>query len=154
MSEEKSKDKRLEEAEKTNAEVTRSLQVVEMKKAHKLIEDVEKERKRPPIQSVCGRLISHTRWLIILSKSITENAKEGKVFNPQAYLSTVENITQTYESIRYDYKKTLELKDEDFEHLFPKIDVKLYSDTEFITSLENIAEQEIHMKIYCNRFLY
>jgi hypothetical protein len=154
MSEGKSKDKRLEEAEKTNAEVTRSLQVAEMKKAHKLIEDVEKERKRSPIQSVCGRLTSHTKWLITLSKSVTEDINEGKVFNPQVYLSTVENITQMYESIRYDYKKTLELKDEDFEHLFPKIGVKLYSGIEFGTSLSNIAEQEIHMKLYCNRFLY
>jgi hypothetical protein len=85
---------------------------------------------------------------------ITEEMKKGTAFNPQMHLGTVENIIQMYDSIRYDYKKTLEIKDEDFKQLFPKIEIKLYSGKEFSQSLGDIAEQEVHMKLYCNRFLY
>ena len=51
----KSEKNRLKEKEKLDAETQRSLAVVEIKKAHKLIEETEKMRKRSVLQSICMR---------------------------------------------------------------------------------------------------
>lgn len=53
---EKSTDKRIEQAEKLEAEIKRSLNVVEMKKAHIQIEEVEKNRKKSSILSIMDRI--------------------------------------------------------------------------------------------------
>lgn len=52
----KSKEKRLQEKEKVDAETQRSLAVARMKEAHKAIEDIEKIRKRSAVRSVCQRM--------------------------------------------------------------------------------------------------
>lgn len=53
---EKSKDKRLEEKEKTEAEIERSMSVVREKQAHMQIEEVERIRKKPAILSIIERI--------------------------------------------------------------------------------------------------
>jgi hypothetical protein len=52
----KSKDKRLEEIEKLEAELERSVAVAKVKSAHKQIEDTEKSRKHSVVLSICKRL--------------------------------------------------------------------------------------------------
>jgi hypothetical protein len=47
-----SEDKHLEEKEKLESEIARSLSVVKMKEVHKQIEDIEKLRKQASIKSI------------------------------------------------------------------------------------------------------
>jgi hypothetical protein len=72
----KDKDKRLEEKEKWDAEVARSLSVVELKKAHKQIEDVERLRKRDNILSIKDRIMSFKKYCVNIIKTIEDMKKK------------------------------------------------------------------------------
>ncbi len=71
MDMEKSSEKRLEQTEKLEAEIKRSLNVVEMKKAHCQIEDVEKNRKKPAILSIIERIDATAELLSNIYKILT-----------------------------------------------------------------------------------
>jgi len=153
MSEGKDKDKRLEEKEKLDAETKRSLAVVETKQAHKLIEDIEKQRKRSSVLSVCERLLNLVELCGTLSKSFRKLPEKARVTKAPILLNATKSVTETYDSIRYDFKKTLDINDEELEKLFPKIEINTQSIAQAGTDILRIAQQAVHMKMYCNRVL-
>ena len=144
--------KRLEEARKWQAETERSLAVVKAKEAHKLIEDTEKARKRSAVFSICERLFAHAKLTIGYAhyllglKSID---KDYELKSPER--KYIEDLMKTYESIRYDFLKTLEIRDEDMEKLFPKINMDFGEFFVNHSKLKSMIDQMIDMVIYCKR---
>jgi tRNA nucleotidyltransferase/poly(A) polymerase len=153
MSEGKSKDKRLEEKEKWDAETERSLSVARFKKAHKEIEDTEKERKRPAILSICKRIDFSIKDIIQTAKLFNKNPFLANLSLSQRVLIHVQNYQENYDSIRADLQKSLEIKDEDMKKLFPEIEIDETNYGHVTASLSNIMTQLRHMKFYCERLL-
>jgi hypothetical protein len=119
----KSKEKLLEEKEKIDAETQRSLAAAEMKRAHKMIDDIEKTRKLPAIRSVRQRIDAHMVSLAGLADMFRKLPfGRNPIYSDEIKESTIRNW-QIYESIRYDFQKTLDIKEQDMEKLFPSIDL-------------------------------
>jgi hypothetical protein len=152
----KNKDKRLKEIERLEAETFRSLQVVKMKQAHKLIEETEKARKRSSFLSISSRLNLHRKWMLNLARNWTQASDSpalGDLIGSRVIDDTLQSTMATYESIRCDLQKTLDMKDEDFERLFPKIDIMTEDFDLMMNRLLNMVDQMFHMQIYCERKL-
>ena len=155
---EKSKDKRLEQKERNEAETARSLSVVEMKEAHKQIEEIDKARKKPSILSIIERLENNEESTLNMIKTLQDTHKRY----PEEYLlvkphplsdSHFNSLFQIYESIRFDLQKTIDMKSEDFERIFPKLK---FSTESFIIVANHLAfmiRQMKDMKAYCKRLL-
>lgn len=155
----KDKDKRLEEKEKWDAEVARSLSVVELKKAHKLIEDVEKLRKRDAIKSIRERLLLLERYCQRGHNAFNELSKKYKDIDSSELLANghvpkiATSISSMYESIRLDFQKTLELSKEDFDRLFHKVEIDASTYGKLDTSLGCLDMQINDMISYLIRLL-
>ena len=148
----KSKEKRLEQKEKIDAETQRSFAVAKMKEAHKAIEDIEKIRKRSILRSVCQRIEDS---IVDLSLCIPELMKSP--FGPHpVFDEDLEKIIlfhgQIYESIRYDFQKTLDINDPDMEKLFPKIKMIKKYGYSIAQCFGNMMLQLRQMRIYCERY--
>jgi hypothetical protein len=149
----KSKEKRLEEKERVEADAERSYAVAKMKKAHKLIEDVEKLRKHSALQSICERVDNHIQNVMSLGGVMHKSEDETPPTQGTVFGEAIESIIRIYNSIRYDIQKTLEMKDEDLERLFPKLQIKTTSDHLAVVGLLNMSDQLLDMRIYCERML-
>lgn len=146
----KTKEKRLEEKEKLEAEIQRSLSVVGVKEVHKKIEDVEKLRKRPVLLSICKRI--DLAMDDLLTDTGILNMIRAKVFSETDRISILSN-EQTYRSILTDFQKTLEIKDEDMQKLFPEIEIRKDVAGDTCDSYISVCSQLRHMKAYCERML-
>ena len=154
-----SKDKRLEEKEKLDAEVARSLSVVKVKEAHKQIEDIEKLRKQSSIKSIVERLsfnIEISRGIVEAITKIREKSKtylKYKLTNDDSTKQYVDRITATFESIRFDLQRNIDVNEEDFERLFPKIKASFDTINLVIPYLNCLNVQMVDMRSYCQRLL-
>ena len=148
----KNKNKRLAKTETLEAETERSIAVAKMKQAHKLIEDAEKLRKRSAILSICRRIDSAIQSAQALAVELIKS-KITFELTGTATGNLLRHVAETYESIRFDLMKTMSIKDEDFEKLFPKVEVNLGTVRLAGTSLLNISDQYLDIKIYCERLL-
>lgn len=153
----KSEEKRLEEAKKWQAETTRSLSVLKAKEAHKLIEEMEKSRKRSAILSVMQRLLENGQVINMETKGLLDFFVGEKGWTQREILPhhriSVENSMKSYESTRYDFQKTMELNDDDMERLFHKLDVDSNNVVIVIQELHSIVDQMLDMHVYCQRKL-
>jgi hypothetical protein len=148
----KDKDKRLEEKEKWDAETERSLSVARFKKAHMEIENTEKARKRPSILSVCRRIDFFIKDIIQTMNLFNNPSILNQSLN-QTVLIYVNDYKETYDSIRVDLQKSLEIRDEDMKELFPEIEIDATSYGHVAASLTNMMIQLRHAKLYCERSL-
>jgi ABC-type oligopeptide transport system substrate-binding subunit len=120
MTEEKDK-----EIKKLEVELKRSLSVVGVKEAHKKIEDVEKSRKRSAILSIIDRIGVCLQVNEGYSKGIN-NAKQRysqELLNrkiPDLASSELNFVITMFDSIRYDFQNNADIKNEDFDKLFPR----------------------------------
>jgi hypothetical protein len=146
----KPKEKRLEQKEKWEAETGRSLAVYKFKEVHKKIEDIEKLRKRPALLSVCKRI--DLAMDDLLTDTGILNMMRGKVFSETDRIHILNN-EQTYKSILTDFQKTLEIKPEDMQKLFPEIEIKKDIAGDTVDSYIWICSQLRQMKAYCERML-
>lgn len=149
----KSKEKRLEQKEKLNAETERSLAVARMKQAHKQIEDTERTRKRSAVISLCRRLERFKSSLFNFTKSLIKSDTFPKIEVGTPFGEQVGSHVKMYESIRFDLQKILEIKNEDLEKLFPRIGVKFGKRLLVTACLLNIIDQVQDMRLYCERML-
>lgn len=148
----KSKEKRLEEKEKVDAEIQRSLAVAKMKEAHKAIEDIEKLRKRSALRSVCQRIEDcikeiSTRLPMLLKPPFGSNPVYDEDLRKRILFHG-----QIYESIRYDFQKTLNINDQEMEKLFPEIEMIEKSGFSIGECFSNMISQLKQMRIYCERY--
>jgi len=156
-----SEDKPLGEKEKLEAEISRSLSVAKMKEAHKQIEEIEKSRKRSVILSIIERLnISilifggMIRELDILGKKIPEYLLNKRLPEDRPKdIPEINYIVKTYDSIYFDFQKNIDIKQEDFDRLFPKVIMYFDTLTNITTTLVSILTQMMNMKAYCLRLL-
>jgi hypothetical protein len=109
--------------------------------------------KRLAMSSLYARLSEHLEYLIDIIKVHRKCSQDGD-FIPTCHLEEEGNSVQVeYSNIRDDFKKILQLNDEQFNKLFPEI-IILQADLEaFTRGLTDIAEQEYSFKLYCERFL-
>ena len=123
---EKRKDKRLEDKEKLETEIARSLSVVKMKEAHRQIEDIEKSRKKAIVQSLIERISLTTTMNKELSTGFARAIEEAKrdPEYPKNFVDSVLNaevnegglriildsVWQNYESIRFIFKRIIAVK--------------------------------------------
>ena len=149
----KPKEKLLEEKEKVEAEVERSLAVAKMKAAHKEIEDIEKQRKRSALLSICNRIDLALHYIFASAKAFYNEKYRYVEISLTSAQNLLLNEEQTYRSIRTDFQKTLEIKEEDMQKLFPEIEIKKDIALHVADSLLSIISQLQHMKIYCERML-
>jgi len=153
-----SKDKHLEEKEKLDAEITRSLSVVKMKEAHKQIEDIEKLRKQAAIRSICKRIASYLEINNVLVSRLLNLKKEHHkqqlnwelTDDIRKYLNL---IMERYESICFDLRRAIDIKKEDFDRLFPKVKFDFSTYESVILILNCLNMQLIDMQNYCSRLL-
>jgi hypothetical protein len=164
---EKSKDKRLEDKEKLETEITRSLSVAKMKETHKQIEDIEKSRKKTTVQSIIDRItlsmatnIAIVNGLDVVIKASKEKHKD-KEKEVEAILNQElddENLKvyftapiENYESIRLDIQRNCEIKD--FDKLFPRLQNKSKSPNSITSFLPILDFQLADMQLYLKRML-
>jgi len=155
-----SKDKHLEEKEKLDTEISRSLSVVKMKEAHKQIEDIEKLRKQASIKSISKRIV----FCCEVSKACIDALSEVKKDFPSYKLDIrlensspvkrhIDNIITMYESIHLDLQKTIDISKEDFDRLFPKIEFNLSTYELINPALTCLNIRLIDLANYCLRLL-
>lgn len=149
----RSKEKRIEEKEKLEAEAERSLAVARVKQAHKQIEDAEKLRKRSALLSICSRIEYQRVIFINYANALVEIPEEYELSLNKANENAVRNMVRVYESIRYDLQKTIEVNETDFEKLFPRIEDDFGNHGLASSSLLDLSIQMKDMKIYCERLL-
>jgi hypothetical protein len=149
----KPKEKRIEQKEKWDAETERSLAVYKFKEAHKMIEEMEKQRKRSALSSICRRIDVASDDFLQEAKFLDEEENYLKQLTEDSIQIFLANEEQVYKSIRFDFQKTLEIKGEDMQKLFPEIEVRkgisLYAGMSFL----GIITQFTHMKAYWERML-
>jgi RecJ-like exonuclease len=149
----KSKNKH-EEKEKLAAELERSLEVVKVKAAHKQIEDIEKSRKRPVALSICKRieafLTIYMHTIDVLNKS---EYSQQQLQMTESAISIANQIEQLYNSISYDFQKSLDIGEEAMKKMFPVMVVSKDTFGHFGTDLLNIFTQLSQMKSYCERLI-
>jgi hypothetical protein len=109
--------------------------------------------KRLAMSSLYARLSQHLEYLIDIIKVHKKCSQDGD-FIPTYHFEEEGNSVQVeYSNIRDDFKKNLQLNDEEFKKSFPEI-IVLQEDLEtFTRSLTDIAGQEYSFKLYCERFL-
>ena len=157
MNEPNEKDKRIQ-IEKLETELKRSLKVVGVKQAHKQIEDIEKLRRKSAIISVIER--------INLSLNVNNGVLQGlnnakKDFSkeflnekiPDFSPTELNIITNTFDAVRYDIQQTAEIRNEDFNKLFPKPQLSFESIADIGMSIINVCIQLEDMKAYCQRLV-
>jgi hypothetical protein len=124
-----------------------------MKRAHKEIEDLEKQRKRACILSICTRLTEHAKDVLNTGTSVIEALNANPKNDLKAYKYRLECLNKMYASVCYDFKKNLEIKEEDYQKLFPNMEIKLEDNSDKVQNLIEMAKQLIHMRTYCDRML-
>jgi len=155
----KTKDKRLEEKEKLDAEIARSLSVVNMKKTHMQIEEIEKTRKKSSITSIIERIDLIDKNIRAWKHATQEMKKSQKNINVDSSklgrnaTIVLDMILKTFESIRIDLQRNCDCKGDDFEKLFPKptLNFETYGSTSMsLTCLGLLLDD---MKAYCKRLI-
>lgn len=147
----KDKDTRLKQADKANVEVIRNLKVAEMKEALNRIEDVEKLNKRSSISAILKRIEVLEKDVHLLSRC-ANNLKNAIV--TKKCINQSESIEAINKSVRCDFKKVFELKDEDFEVMFPKLKLGFKNQQDFVHDLLSLTRQLLYMDVFCMRILY
>src|SRR4030067_1345148 len=149
----KRKDKRLEEKDKLDPEIARSLSVAKMKQVHKQIEDIEKLRKQSAIRSICERIgFCHE-----MSKVITDSIDGMKQESPNLKLDVqlpdgapmkkyLDNIVVMYDSIRFDFQRNADINQEAFDKLFPRIEPNFNVFASVAPNLRCMIMQLVDMK--------
>lgn len=153
--------KRLEEKERLDAEIARSLSVVKVKEAHKQIEDVEKLRKKSAITSIIERL----NFNIEMSKAIVNAISKLEEKYPKAQLSNlnltsgdstkkyIDVILSTFESIKFDLERNIDVNKQDFDRLFPKVNLNFDTYASIVPNIACLGIQMMDLKNYCLRLL-
>jgi hypothetical protein len=147
----KDKDTHLKQADKANVEVIRNLKVAEIKEALNRLEDVEKLSKRSSITAILKRIEQLEKDVHLLSRC-ANNLKNGIV--TKKCINQSESIEAINKSVRCDFKKVFELKDEDFDVMFPKIKLGFKNQQDFVHDLLSLTRQLLYMDIFCVRILY
>lgn len=132
-----------------------------MKKT-KSIEDKEEVPKRAELQLIIKRLDEHCGKIKILTDGFEVAQSKNPNFSiDQPFDSTKSSMTRTllmntvatYNSIRSDLQKTVQVKSNEFENLFPKLEINFETYYSVALSLLNLIYQMQHMKIYCRRLI-
>lgn len=158
MSEEKSKEKRLEEKEKLEAEIARSLSVVKVKEIHKQIEDVEKLRKRGAVLSIIERLSLNIGLSKTIIAALTQVKKEFpnqkfnmKLTEDDSTKKYLNKIMEAYTSIRFDLQRNIDIKEEELNRIFPIVEPVFSTYDSIVPNLNCLNMQMSDIKAYCIR---
>jgi hypothetical protein len=116
------------------------------------------QESRSAMKSVSQRINKHCLDI----KKIADALVEAQCNNPNSSLNqpfdsakssmlktVIVNMVKTYESIRNDVEKIVDVKGVDFENMFPKLDVNFETYYTIAISLLNLIYQLQCMKIYC-----
>ena len=146
----KTKEERQKETERLNAESRRAQAVVQTKRAHKLIEDVEKSRNLQNVVSLSMRIAAHFKEMETFLKMCSKIPIHP---TPITSLETTmaQNIIETYKSIREDFKKVIGFKNEEEKVLFPKKNTSFETREQMINVVSGLPEQENQMNAYLMR---
>jgi hypothetical protein len=114
------------------------------------------------LQFIIKRLNEHCDKIKRLSDGF-EVAQDGnpnfsinQPFNPNRSSMTrtvLINIVKTYKAIRGDLQKITQMKDAEFQSLFPELDINFETYYTVALSMLNLTYQMQYMKIYCRRLL-
>ena len=155
----KDKKKRLEEKEKWDAEVERSLSVVKLKEAHKQIEEVEKLRKHDAILSINDRITSLSKYCTNMTSVIHDLGKDNPKEKMNEYslgsatLKYANTALTFYQSIRLDIERNIDVGKENFDKLFPILEIDTSNFGSLCTSLVCMFYQLEDMTNYLKRLL-
>ena len=151
--------KKLKKAKEQWDEFVRSWLVALAKEAHGDIEAVEAQRKMPDALSLISRINIHLDTIYkFLDKFI--NAINQSFPNPSLTAGIMDSafsfanpLIDTYKSIRADFKKSMNLKDEDMEKLFSERETYFENHLQLAKVLFAIIEQEKQMRAYLSRVI-
>lgn len=114
------------------------------------------------LQFIIKRLNEHCRNIKRLSDGF-EVAQDGnpnfsinQPFNPNRSSMTrtvLVNMVKTYKGIRRDLQKITQIKDTEFQSLFPELGINFETYYSVALSMLNLTYQMQYMKIYCRRLL-
>ena len=155
----KTTEERLKETKKLEAEIKRSLSVIGVKEAHKKIEDIENLRKKSAILLIIERIDSFLSYnndalasIQKATKGLDDELLRKKI--PNFPLNPLfHNLFETFKAIRYDLQKTIGIKKEEFNKLFPEHNENLETIQETLLALAFVTIQLQDIKAYCKRFI-
>jgi hypothetical protein len=116
------------------------------------------QEKRSAIQSISQRINKHCLYIKKIADALVEaqynNLKSSlnKPFDSaksRMLKTVIVNMVKTYESIRNDVEKIVDVKGVDFEKMFPKLDVNFETYCTIAISMLNLIYQLQYMRIYC-----
>ena len=151
--------KKLKKAKEQWDEFVRSWLVTRVKEEHGNIEAVEAQRKMPEALSLISRINIH---LDIIYKFLDKfvNAFNQSFPDPSLTVGILDSafsfanpFIDTYKSIREDFKKSMNLKDEDMEKLFGEREIHFENPSQLPKVLFAIYEQEKQMSAYLFRVI-
>jgi hypothetical protein len=117
------------------------------------IEDTEKIKKRPTVLSICKRIDFYIADIQSVLDVLLEDQSIDEQSLSQRTLLNLQTYKETYDSIRSDLQKSIELNDEAMMKLFPEIEIDKTNYGHTTDSLFNMIAQLRHMKLYCERLL-
>ena len=85
-------------------------------------------------------------------RKLREGKNQSPSFNIDILrINYIQSLLRIYKSIRYDFKKSLELKDEDMEQMFQELNIYFAGFEQTINEMGSIVDQMLDMATYCKR---
>ncbi|MBU3957749.1 MAG: hypothetical protein KKB25_01610 [Nanoarchaeota archaeon] len=151
---EKTAQDRLKEIEKLKVETDRANAVATAKLSHASIENIEKNRKKPFVMSLFWRIKDNQQNIETLLKYFEKTFESSNDPLLQIEKDMIRNITETYKSIREDFKEVLEIKHERFNILFPEKTTCFENRIQALSIIIGIGEQQSQLKAYLTRKIF
>ena len=119
---------------------------------------MKKLRKRAAILSIIDRLSLNVETSESIVEAIQEFQKDVNADfwempirgNVRKYIN---HVVVTYESIRFDFQTSIDIKKEDFDRLFPKIEYNFSTFSSINSNLICLNSQMLDMMAYCRRLV-
>ena len=140
--------KEKKEAEKLGEEAERRAAVAVTKIMGKLIEDIDRMRRLSEATSLIGRIASNIAFIETLPAAVREEPSLAPSFYELG-----RSPFEVHEGICEDFKKSLKMKDEDFNKLFPKVSSYFETPDQLISALMKLYHTEFQMIMYLMRYM-
>jgi hypothetical protein len=120
------------------------------------------QEERPALQSICERIDTHCSEIKKLSDALCDAQSKNPKFSldqpfnsaKSSMMKTVlANMEKKYWSLRSDLRKVAHVKEENFENMFPKLNMTFETYYTVVIGLLNLIYQMQCMKVYCHRLL-
>lgn len=145
---------RKKEIEKSRIESERRIAVAHFKLAGKIIEDIDKSRKRDKVLSLLQRILHHFDMIKSSSNILRQTIEKYQdVPMTNEEVRPIGYMIDDYKSIREDFIDVTDITEEKLKKIFPERDTYFNSREQAIGVLYGIFDQETQMSKYLLRYI-